>query len=190
MQNKEWPTITDLPKTKQLVKKSKIFRSTIKFQESANKIFSQNWNWELKEINLRTLWNTNFTEYVKNEDLWRTKDSSKFYKILQSLIKYKSKGKLLKGINEDDTILYWKLRDKRVKEHFQAAFKDDLPEAKINNNGIFDYTINIDEAIRRIAINKAVGRDYIPGEMHKIDQNSKELKPRQRKLFVSYLETG
>ena len=126
---------------------------------------------------------------MKNLDLWRTKDASKFYKILQSLIKYKSKGKLVKGINEDDTILYGKLRDKRVKEYFQAAFKDDLPEAKINNNGIFDYTINIDEAIRRIAINKAVGWDYIPGEMYKIDQNSKELKSRLRKHFVRYIET-
>ena len=104
--------------------------------------------------------------------------------------KIQKQGKISKGINEDDTILYGKLRDKRVKEHYQAAFKDDLPEAKINNNGIFDYTISIDEAIKRIATNKAVGWDYIPGEMYKIDKNSKELKSRLRKHFIRYIETS
>ena len=190
MENWDWPSTIDLPKTKQLVQKSRLFRPTIKIQESANKVFSNKENWENKEINIKTLLNENFREYVRNLDLWRTKDSKKFYKILQSLIRYKSKGKIVKGINEKGTILYGKSKDKWVKEYFQTVFQDNLPTAEITYNGIFDYTINIDEAIRNIAINKAVGWDYIPGEIFKIDKYSEKLKLRLIEHFIRYIETG
>ena len=190
MENKHWPTITEPLKTKQLLQQNMIFRPTIKLQNNANKIFSQKWDWNLKEMNLKTLWNESFREYVRNLDLWRTKDSAKFYKIIQSIIKYKGRGKLVKGINKDGIIIYGKFRDKYVKEYYQKAFNDNVTIGVIKNNGTFDYTIKINEAIERLATNKAVGWDYIPGELYKIVDKSEEMKLRLKEHFTRYVMTG
>ena len=106
MKNKNWPTKADPAKIKRIFQERITIRPTVKLQEKANIIFSTRQEWESKEISLKTLWNENFKEYVKDLDLYRKTDSKKFYQIIQSFLKYKNKGKLVKGINEGDRVIY------------------------------------------------------------------------------------
>ena len=66
---------------------------------------------------MRTLRNENFKEYIKNQDLWKTNDSSKFYKIINSLLNYKNKEKLVKGIKDKEVIVYGKPGNEIVTEY-------------------------------------------------------------------------
>ena len=100
MKNKNWPTKADPAKIKRIFQERITIRPTVKLQEKANIIFSIRQEWESKETSLKTLWNENFKKYVKDLYLYRKTDSKKFYQIIQSLLKYKNKGKLVKGINE------------------------------------------------------------------------------------------
>ena len=61
-------------------------------------------SWEDKEINIKTLQNEGFKNYVKDLDLFIDRDKKKFYKIIKSLIKNK-KGKFVNGIKVWETIL-------------------------------------------------------------------------------------
>ena len=160
-------------------------------QDEANKIFNKNWEWESKNIWLKTLANEYFKEYVRNLDLWRNQDISKFYKILNSLLKYKHKGKLVKGIKQEDgSVVYGSLKNQIVKEYFSKIFNWDTKPAQIRNNGIFEYRIELDKAFERIARNKAVGYDNIPGEIFKLNENMGVLKQRLKSHFTNYLIAG
>ena len=96
----------------------------------------------------------------------------------------------MKGINKDGIIIYGKFRDEYVKEYYQKAFNDNVTIGEIENNGTFDYTIKINEAIERLATNKTVGWDYIPGELYKIVGKSEEMKLRLKEHFTRYVMTG
>ena len=139
---------------------------------------------------MRTLRNENFKEYIKNLDLWKTNDESKFYKIINSLIKYKNKGKLSKGIKDKEVIAYGKPCNEIVAEYYQNIFNWSRYTLKIRNNGIFKYKIDIERAIDRIANGKAIGWYYIPGEMFKLKQNTDLLKVRLQDHFRNYVMTG
>ena len=132
-----------------------------------------------------------FKEYVRNLDLWRNQDISKFYKILNSLLKYKHKGKLVKGIKQEDgSVVYGSLKNQIVKEYFSKIFNWDTKPAQIRNNGIFEYRIELDKAFERIARNKAVGYDNIPGEIFQLNENMGVLKQRLKSHFTNYLIAG
>ena len=137
LKNKQWSTNTQPQKLKELLQTRQIIIPTIKLQKQANKIFNKEYNWESKEINLRTLRNENFKEYIKNLDLWKTNDASKFYKIINSLIKYKNKGKLVKGIKNKEAIVYGKPCNEIVIVYYQNIFNWSRSTLKIRNNGIF-----------------------------------------------------
>ena len=190
LKNKQWPTNTQPQKLKELLQTRQIIRPIIKLQKQANKIFNKKYNWESKEINLRTLRNENFKEYIKNLDLWKTNDASKFYKIINSLIKYKNKGKLVKGIKDKEVIVYGKPCNEIVTEYYQNIVNWSRYTLKIRNNGIFNYKIDIERAIDRIANGKAIGWDYIQGEMLKLKHNTDLLKVRLQDHFRNYVMTG
>ena len=98
-------------------------------------------------------------------DLWWIKDSAKFYKIINSLLKYKVRGKYVKGIWDGDEILFGKQKREKVKLYLEELYRSNTVTHKIQSNSIFDFIVDIDRAMISIARNKAVGYDLIPGEM-------------------------
>ena len=46
-----------------------------------------------------------------------------FYQIIQSLLKYKNKGKLVKEINEGDRVIYGADKNKKVEDFYQKLYK-------------------------------------------------------------------
>ena len=50
-------------------------------------VFEDSEKWENKEINIRTLLNEGFKNYVKNLDLFIINDKKKFFKIVNSFVK-------------------------------------------------------------------------------------------------------
>ena len=131
-----------------------------------------------------------FQDYIKNLDILRIWDSAKFYKIINSLLKYKVKGKVAKGVKIADEILVGKGKRNIVKQYYIEIYKAEIEEYKITNNSIFDFTVDIDRAIESIAKNKAVGFDLIPGEMYKNEELREELKTRLAKHFKEYIFKG
>ena len=49
-----------------------------------------------------------FKNYVKDPDLWRTYHSARFSRVVNSILKFKVRGKIVKGIQEGDIILLGK----------------------------------------------------------------------------------
>ena len=80
-------------------------RPTIKIQDKANKILQFELSIELKRISIRQAWTEEFKEYMKSIDKNRKQDISKFYNIINSLIQYKCRGKIVKGIKQEDLII-------------------------------------------------------------------------------------
>ena len=118
LKNKEWPSKIDLNVTKKLCQFKLNIRPTIKIQEWANKILKLK-SWEDARIDIKADLSKSFQEYVKDLDLWWIKDSAKFYKIINSLLKYKVRGKIVKGIWDGDEILFGKQKREKVKLYLE-----------------------------------------------------------------------
>ena len=98
LENENWPSISHPQINKRIIIKELRIRPTIKLQQEANKIFKEEAKWETKQIKLRDTMKESFREYILNLNLQRKNEIMKFYKIINSIIKYKTKGKIVKGI--------------------------------------------------------------------------------------------
>ena len=168
--NSSWPEkIND---SKNTFKNRIIIRPVIKIQEKANQILKENMNWDQKDIILNDLRKTEFINYVKNLDINAKADKENFYKILNSIIKYKTKGKIVKGIKINDTYIYGKEKDQYIKEYYEQLLNDKIEHTTEINNGIFNFYCDIERALSSISRSKAVGIDGVPGKIFKQEENS------------------
>ena len=166
LKSKDWPSKIDIEATKKICQKKLNIRPTINIQECANQIL------EIKSrkdaaIDIKTAMSKNFQDYVKDLDLLKTKDTAKFCRKVNNFLKYKVRGKIVKGILEGDVILSGKEKRNKVKQYFSDIYKSEAWAKSIWGNNIFNFNIDIDRAINSIAKNKAVGYDFIPGELYK-----------------------
>ena len=107
-----WPNKSllkdDLCFTKRLI------RPVIKIQKKANPIIAENWNWSEKLLKIRDLTKADFKEYMKKLDLSLYEDSQSFYKILNSIVRYRNKGKIVRGIRLGEEIIFGQQKDKII----------------------------------------------------------------------------
>ena len=134
----DWPN-------KQINSKDCIFnrkltlRPVIKIQEKADQIFKQDTDWSEKSIKLSNLLNIEFQNYIKKLNLENHNDKKQFYRILNSIIKYKNKGKIVRGIRTEDGIKFGKYKNKEIKHYFENLYHSGDQVTKIENNGIFNF---------------------------------------------------
>ena len=103
-------------------------------------------NWEKIDINIKTILNENFKEYIRGLNVTNFNGANTFYKIAKSILKPKM-GKSVKGIKINDVIYLGEEKNKLVVKHFSNLFNDKERNIWISNNGIFDYRPDIDFAI-------------------------------------------
>jgi hypothetical protein len=178
LQNSDWPSATNPSLNQKLRSKELLIRPTIKLQLEANKIFSSKIEWSQKEISLREAWSSSFKSYIKDLDLQRRLDSSKFYKILNSLLQYKPKGTFVKGITVQDEVILGDQMQDYVQQYFTKPFYSDSKTSELPNNGIFNFSVDLERAFESVAKNKAVGFDNLLGDIFRINDH-----------FSSYLRT-
>jgi hypothetical protein len=75
-----------------------------------------------------------FSEYFKDLALYRNVDSRKFYRIMNSLLKCKSRQKMVKGINIEDEIFYDPQKRKVAKKFFKELYKGEHKSNKDKNS--------------------------------------------------------
>ena len=185
LEQKNWPS-QSTTNIKQILYKEIYIRPTVKLQQKANTIFKDTTDWEKKKIDIKTACTESFRVFVKNLDVYRRTDSSKFYKVVNALIKYKPRSKLIKGIRTDNCIEVGVEKNYIIKQFFNKLF-DDAPTYKgIESNGIFDYRLEIDRAIQQLSSKKAMGLDYIPDLLFKI-KDSESIINRIRIHFEEYV---
>jgi hypothetical protein len=189
LKNEDWPTQTDIAKNRKMWSKELIVRPTIKLQSTANNIFKSNEEWSQKEISIKAACWDSFKAYIKNLDTTQQEDSSKFYRIINSLINYKVRGNIAKGVSNDNEVIRGWEMDKVVKEYFEKIFDSETMEIEIQHNNIFSSQIDIDRAWNSIAKNKAVGNDFIAGDVYRQIEYQDDLKSRIKDHFESYLRT-
>ena len=170
LENKDWPTTTYPNRNKNTLFRKYTIRPTIKLQSEANKIFKQNIQWETKQIQLKDAWKESFKEYVANLDLKYKLDSSKFYKIINSLLRYKMRGTIVKGIEKEGKIMIENTMTQIIKEYFEQLYLGSEDKWEMKNN-IFDYRLNIKRGIQYWALKKSTGIDGIPGEFYKMQSD-------------------
>ena len=96
-------------------------------------------DWNQKDIILNDLRKTEFINYAKTLDINIHADKERFYRILNSIVKYKSKGKIVKGIKIEDTIIYGRERDMYIKKYFERLLNDKTQYMSVKENGSFNY---------------------------------------------------
>ena len=89
-------------------------------------------------------------------------DTAQFYKKVNSLLRYKSRGKIVKEIRHEEEIIMGILNDKIVKQFFEKLYNSNEQPYKVPSNGIFDFRLNIWKEIKYCTTNKAAGIDGIP----------------------------
>ena len=104
-------------------------------------------------------------------------------------MEYINKGKIVRGIRMDDEIFYGKEKNKIVKIHFEEQFDAKEDNIIIEDNGIFNYNWNINQAIERISKSEAVGIDNIPAVILKQSPNS-PLMIKLKTWFSKWIEKG
>ena len=67
---------------------------------------------------------------MKSLDLQRTSDASKFYQIINSLLKYKVRGKIVKGIKEGEEILLRRDKRNKRKQYFNEIYRTEIDNTK------------------------------------------------------------
>ena len=172
--------------------KSTFYSPKVKLQTKINRIHEANDSWDQKLVNIKDAYAGIFRKYVKDLDTSRTSDASKFYRIINSLIEYKPKVKIVKGIELDGLILFGSKKRKMIKEYYDNLFHYTDKNIEIKQNGKFNNIVDIDRAIDKIATKKAAGIDHIPGEVFKKEETRLEMKKRlyeHFKLFIMECET-
>ena len=167
IKNSEWPTCFDTKSSWQLMTKKVVIRPSIKLQSEANKIFKLDIKWKKKQINLRDACKESFKKYTQNLDLQCTQDTSKFYKIINSLIRYKTRGKIAKGITQGDEIRLGEEKNEVIIHYFKQLYNGPKVPYSGESNGIFDFRVDARRGLERWATNKAAGIDEIHGEFYK-----------------------
>ena len=164
-----------------------IIRPTVKLQQEANKIFYKNIDWNTKKLHLKDTMEESFIKYWSKLDMQSKQDTAQFYKIVNSLLRYKSRGKIVKGIRHEEEIIMGIQRDKIVKQFFEKLYNSNEQPYKVPSNGIFDFRLNIWKGIEYWATNKAVGTDGISGKFFK-DWDKTTLIKRLKIHFIKYLQ--
>ena len=157
----DWPN-------KQINSKNSIFnrkltlRQVINIQEKANQIFKQDTDWGEKSIKLSNLLKLEFQNYIKKLNLENHNDKKQFDRILNSIIKYKNKGKIVKVIRTEDGIKIGKYNNKEIKHYFENLYHSKDQITKIENNGIFNFRWDIEGAIKGLSRSEAIRLDSVP----------------------------
>ena len=186
IKDKNWPDELNLKKQNRLFWKKIKIEPTIKVHENINQAIGKTTNWEEIDINIKTILNENFKEYIRDLNVTNFNGANTFYKIAKSILKPKM-DKFVKGIKINDAIYLVEEKNKLVVKHFSNLFNDEESNIWISNNGIFDYRPDIDFAKNKIAKDKACGPDAVPGEIFKISEIENELKHKLRISFENYL---
>ena len=105
LNNEQWPSTSWSKTNESTFWKRYTIRATVKLQQDANEIFKKNINWSLKQIQIKDTFSESFKKYIPCLDLKRKSDITQFYKIINSLLKYKSRGKIIKGIKCNEEII-------------------------------------------------------------------------------------
>ena len=185
LSNDQWPT-SSWPKTNEYTLwKRNTIRATVKLQQDANEIFKQNIDWSSKQIQIKEALSESFKRYVSGLDLKRRQDTSQFYKIINSLLKYKVRGKIVKGIKCNEEIVI-ESKKRLVKNFFEQLYSSKETKHYIPNNSIFDFRSNIWRGIEYWSTNKAAGIDNIPAKFYK-GHNKDLIAIRLKEHFAKYL---
>ena len=64
-----------------------------KLLQEANKIFDKNIDWNAKKLHLKDTMKESFIKYWSTLDMQSKQDTVQFYKIVNSLLRYKSRRK-------------------------------------------------------------------------------------------------
>ena len=172
---------------KHILWKKNIIRPTVKLQQDANKIFDKNIDWNTKKLHLKDTMKESLIKYWSKLDMQSKQDTAQFYKIVNSQLRYKSRGKIVKEIRHEEEIIMGIQKDKIVKQFFEKLYKSNEQPYKVPSNGIFDFRLNIWKGIEYWATNKAVGTDGIPEKFFK-DWDKTTLIKRLKIHFSKYLQ--
>ena len=123
--------------------KKNIRRPTVKLQQEANKIFDKNIDWNTKKLHLNDTMKESFIKYLSKLNMKSKQDTAQFYKIVNSLLRYKSKGKIVKGIRHEEEIIMAIQKNKIVKQFFEKLYISNEQSYKVPSNEIFDFRLNI-----------------------------------------------
>ena len=94
-------------------------------------------------------------------------DRINFYNILNSVIKYKTRGKIIKGIKSGDSILYEKEKDKFIKNNYEQMYYRNEHNNIDFNNGIFEFHNDIIRAIETLSRSREAGIDEISSKIYR-----------------------
>ena len=92
--------------------------------------------------------------------------------MMNSIVRYKIKSKIVKGIKKDNTISYDLEKDKNIKIYFKQSCKSLTRNLEIENNWIFNFECDIERSIYNLSKSNAVGNDNIPAKVFNQDKNT------------------
>ena len=113
----------------------------------------------------------------------------KFYRIFNLIIKYKNKGKIVRGIGIENCIKFGKYKNNEIKHYFVNLHHSVDQVTKIENIGIFNFRGNIECAIRRLSRSEAIGLDSVPGNILRQDKK-KPLMMKLKSWFEEWIHKG
>ena len=138
LQESKWPENVD-NKTRTIFQNRIKIRPVISIQSKANQIFRENIDWMEKELKLSDLRREDFKQFMVNLNENNNRDVKKFYQQLNAVVKYRTKGKIVKGIKIEDTIIYGKEKDRIIKTYHEQLFYTMRINTEVISNGIFNY---------------------------------------------------
>ena len=116
-----WPLISNPRDQRKLFWSITKLRPNIKLRKDLDEIWNRQTNWAEKEINIKTLLNENFKNYISGLDIDSFRDAQNFYQIAKAMIKPK-RGKIAKGIKEGDIIHMDDNKTKLVQKFFNNIY--------------------------------------------------------------------
>ena len=108
---------------------------------------------------------------------------------MKTLVKYKTRSHITKGIKTNERILYENINDRVIKIYFENLYHADTEPTIIQNNGKFNFEWNIDRALERLTKSKATGVDGIPSKLFKIEKDNPLIK-KIRNWFGNWIRKG
>ena len=158
--NSDWPL--KIPNLKWL-SKSNILRPKVYISSEKAKIFNcVEWSKIQKVYNDQST--KEYSTLINDINNLKKTDIIKFYKIINNILKYKERGKIVKNIRIGGMIKERKESIRLWTDYYKTLLNNDEKFTQQRFNSQIEHTINVEEGLERVAKRKAVGVDGVSGE--------------------------
>jgi hypothetical protein len=172
LEDEDWPLVCPSSDAKKNFYSSMLIRPKIYLNvKGIDRIVESSSEWDEFRSKILKMYKENYKEYLQDLNDLAINNSKKFFKCLNQIVNYKSRAKIVKQV-KDNIILGKEESCRALMTYYEKLFESnvDLLNCRCAGSNL-ELILDIDRGLERLARNKAVGVDMLPGDWLRIGKD-------------------